>query len=203
MIYSLTGILQEAGPSEVVIKCGGVGYLAGITAPTAGALPAIGQKATLYTYLAVSENDVALYGFATPAERQMFLLLTSVSGVGPKAGLSILSALSPDAIVLAVSAGDHKAFTAANGVGPKLGQRLVLELKDKVAKGFSSGGLSLADVASVASPAVSGAPQQAVAALVSLGYTQSEAASAVAAIDPALPVAEMIRVALQGMAKDR
>lgn len=200
MIYSLTGKLLEKNTGEVVIECGGVGYLVRITGPASGALPPVGENATIYTYLAVSENDVSLYGFAHSVERQMFILLTGVSGVGPKVGLSILGALSPDQIVLAVSAGDHKAFTAASGVGPKLGQRLVLELKDKVAKGISQGGLTAQDL-SVAASTGGGAPTQAVAALVSLGYTHSEAAGAVSRIDQGLPVQEIIRLALAGMAK--
>ena len=203
MIYSLRGTLLEASPGEAVIECGGVGYLLGMPASAVGALPPAGQVATVYTHMAVSENDVSLYGFIDVAQRRLFLLLTTVSGVGPKAGLAILSALTPQQITLAVSAGDFKAFTAAQGVGPKLAQRLVLELKDKLAKGFGEGGLSMADVAVAAgSPAVQGAPQQAVAALVALGYSQSEAGAAVAPIDPGLPVGEIVRLALRGMSKN-
>jgi len=198
MIYSLTGKMVENLPGTAVIECGGVGYLLSLPAPAAGVLPAVGEVATVYTHLHVSENDVALYGFTSPAERKMFLLLTGVSGVGPRVGLAILSVLPPDRIVLAVSAGDHKAFTAASGVGPKLGQRLVLELKDKVAKGFTGTGLAMQDVAAAAGPG-GGAAQQAVAALVTLGYGQSEAAAAVAPIDPGLPLAEIIRLALKSM----
>ncbi len=198
MIYSLTGRILEKVPGSAVVECGGVGYLVGMPVPDIGALPAVGEEATLYTYLHISDNDVSLFGFAAREGREMFITLTSVSGVGPKVGLAILSALSPGNIALAVSAGDHKAFTAANGVGPKLAQRLVLELKDKVAKGFGAGGLSMADVAAVSLPQAGGTAQ-AVAALASLGYTQSEAAAAVAQIDPTLPTAEIIRLALRGM----
>lgn len=203
MIYSLTGTILEKMLGEVVVQCGGVGYVVSMPLSAAGAIPPVGEQGTVYTYLNVSENDIALFGFATREERGMFRLLTSVSGVGPKAGLSILSALPPDRIVLAVSAGDFKAFTAASGVGPKLGQRLVLELKDKVAKGMADGGLSMQDVAAASSSAASGSTSQAIAALLSLGYSQSEAAQAVAAIDSALPVAEMIRLALRGMGKGK
>lgn len=201
MIYSLTGTLVEKTLNEVVIECGGIGYLVSVPVSSSGTLPAVGSKTTLYTYMNVTENDVALFGFTSLDERKMFKLLTGVSGVGPKVGLAILSALSPEAIVLAVSAKDHKAFTAANGVGPKLAQRLVLELKDKVAKGFEIGEISLGDVAQTAQ--ATGGAAQAVAALVSLGYTQSEAAASVAKIDAALPVAEIIRLALQGMGGGR
>lgn len=202
MIYSLTGTLLEKTAAEVVIDCGGVGYLAAIPATAAGALPAVGQQATVYTHLHVTENDVALYGFESAAQRGMFTQLTSVSGVGPKAALAILSALSPQKIALAAAAGDHKAFTAAQGVGPKLAQRIVLELKDKLAKELAPGGVGAGDIGAVAAPAA-GAAGQAVAALVALGYTQTEAAAAVAPIDPALPVGEITRLALRSMAGGR
>ena len=185
MIYSLHGTLVEKTADMAVVECAGVGYCVSIPSSTAGALPAVGQTCTLYTYMNVTENDVSLFGFADKESQAMFRLLTAVSGVGPKAGLAILNVLSPARVVLAVQRGDHKAFTAANGVGPKLGQRIVLELKDKVGKGFA-GSLSAADFAAPAAPA--GAAAQAQAALVGLGYTASEAAAALAGVDPALPV---------------
>lgn len=201
MIYSLTGTILEKSPGETVVECGGVGYLVSMPMSAAGVLPAVGESTTVYTVMNVTEKDMSLFGFATTPEREMFRMLTSVSGVGPKAGLAILSALPPERIVLAVSASDHKAFTAAQGVGPKLAQRLVLELKDKVAKGFATGGLDFAEVSAASqAPPDSGAAQS-VAALVSLGYTHSEATVAVAKIDPGLPAAEIIRLALQGIAK--
>lgn len=203
MIYCLTGTILEKIPGEAVIECGGVGYLVRLPVSALGGLPPVGEKTTVYTFLAVSENDVSLYGFVHQFERQMFILLTSVSGVGPKVGLSILSALTPDQIVLAVSAGDYKAFTAASGVGPKLGQRLVLELKDKVAKGVAGGDLDIANMAAASPGVTAAAPTQAVAALVSLGYTQSEAAAAVAKVDPGFPVSEIIRLALKSMGGSR
>ena len=200
MIYSLHGTLVEKTADMAVVECAGVGYCVSIPSSTAGALPAVGQTCTLYTYMNVTENDVSLFGFADKESQAMFRLLTAVSGVGPKAGLAILSVLSPARVVLAVQGGDHKAFTDANGVGPKLGQRIVLELKDKVGKGFA-GSLSAADFAAPAAPA--GAAAQAQAALVGLGYTASEAAAALAGVDPALPVQEMIRLALQGIGRRR
>lgn len=201
MIYSLTGTIAESIPGQVVIQCGGVGYLLHVPLTAQGALPPVGGEGTLYTYMNISENDVSLFGFASREERETFIMLTGVSGVGPKVGLAILSALPPQRIALAVSAGDHKAFTAANGVGPKLAQRLVLELKDKVAMPAGMASINAADIA--APTPVAGAVGQAIAALVSLGYSQSEAAVAVAKIDPGLPVAEMIRLALQGMGGGR
>lgn len=203
MIYCLTGKIVKKSMSAVVLSCGGVGYYAQCPASVAGALPGVGKEATLYTVMSVTENDVSLYGFATEEQQACFEMLTAVSGVGPKVGLAILSVMEPQRVALAISAGDHKAFKAANGVGPKLAQRIVLELKDKVAKGFVDG-ISLEDVAGAASgePASQSA-SQAIAALVSLGYSQSEAALAISKIDATLPVEEIIKLALRGMAGRR
>ena len=203
MIYCLTGKIVKKSMSAVVLSCGGVGYYAQCPASVAGALPGVGKEATLYTVMSVTENDVSLYGFATEEQQACFEMLTAVSGVGPKVGLAILSVMEPQRVALAISAGDHKAFKAASGVGPKLAQRIVLELKDKVAKGFVDG-ISLEDVAGAASDApASQSSAQAIAALVSLGYSQSEAALAISKIDATLPVEEIIKLALRGMAAGR
>ena len=203
MIYCLTGKIVKKSMSAVVLSCGGVGYYAQCPASVAGALPGVGKEATLYTVMSVTENDVSLYGFATEEQQACFEMLTAVSGVGPKVGLAILSVMEPQRVALAISAGDHKAFKAASGVGPKLAQRIVLELKDKVAKGFVDG-ISLEDVAGAASGApASQSSAQAIAALVSLGYSQSEAALAISKIDATLPVEEIIKLALRGMAGRR
>lgn len=198
MIYCLTGKILKKTLDTVVISCAGVGYAAQVPTTTAEALPAAGHEATLYTVLSVSENDVALYGFASEDQRACFKLLTSVSGVGPKAGLAILSILTPEKVALAASSGDHKAFTAASGVGPKLAQRIALELKDKVGKGLAVGaGFSGAEAA----PPPSSAPAQAVAALISLGYSPSDAASAVARVDDTLSVQDIIKIALRSLSR--
>ena len=203
MIYCLTGKIVKKSMSAVVLSCGGVGYYAQCPASVAGALPGVGKEATLYTVMSVTENDVSLYGFATEEQQACFEMLTAVSGVGPKVGLAILSVMEPQRVALAISAGDHKAFKAASGVGPKLAQRIVLELKDKVAKGFVDG-ISLEDVAGAASgEPVTQSASQAIAALVSLGYSQSEAALAISKIDATLPVEEIIKLALRGMAGRR
>ena len=203
MIYCLTGKIVKKSMNAVVLSCGGVGYYAQCPASVAGALPGVGREATIYTVMSVTENDVSLYGFATEEQQACVEMLTAVSGVGPKVGLAILSVMEPERVALAISAGDHKAFKAASGVGPKLAQRIVLELKDKVAKGFVDG-ISLEDVAgaSAQTPAAQSS-SQAIAALVSLGYSQSEAALAVSKIDATLPVEEIIKLALRGMAAGR
>lgn len=198
MIYSLTGILVKKSPSFAVIECAGVGYALRMPTSVIGQLPAAGQETTVYTELVLSENEIALYGFATQEQRDCFRLLTSVSGVGPKAGLSILSVMTPEKVALAASADDHKAFTAAPGVGPKLAKRIALELKDKVSGTLGQGSGLFVDSAAV--PA-STASAQAVAALVSLGYAASEAAAAVARVDETLPVQEIIKIALRGLSK--
>ena len=203
MIYCLTGKIVKKSMNAVVLSCGGVGYYAQCPSSVAGALPGVGREATIYTVMSVTENDVSLYGFATEEQQACFEMLTAVSGVGPKVGLAILSVMEPERVALAISAGDHKAFKAASGVGPKLAQSIVLELKDKVAKGFVDG-ISLEDVAgaSAQTPAAQSS-SQAIAALVSLGYSQSEAALAVSKIDATLPVEEIIKLALRGMAAGR
>ena len=181
MIYCLTGKIVKKSLNAVVLSCGGVGYYTQCPASVAGALPGVGQETTLYTVMSVTENDVSLYGFATEEQQACFEMLTAVSGVGPKVGLAILSVMEPQRVALAISAGDHKAFKAASGVGPKL---------EDVAG-------SAADTPATQSSA------QAIAALVSLGYSQSEAALAIAKIDAALPVEEIIKLALRSMAGRR
>lgn len=198
MIDSLTGIVLKKTTDLVVIRCAGVGYAVHVPSPVLGQLPAVGQEGMLYTELSITENDVTLYGFADEAQRDCFRMLTAVSGVGPKAGLSILSVMSPEKVALAASADDAKAFTAANGVGAKLAKRIALELKDKVGRGLAAGsGFAAGAVAAPASTAAT----QAVAALVSLGYSASEAAAAVARVDETLPVQDIIKIALRGLSR--
>ena len=198
MIYSLTGKIIKKTLNAVVICCGGVGYYAQCPASVAGALPGVGNEATIYTVMNVTENDVSLYGFAAEEQRDCFKMLTGVTGVGPKAALSILSIMTPERIALAASSGDHKAFTKAAGVGPKLAQRITLELKDKVGKGLAAG---TGFAGGSAAPAPTSAPAQAVAALVSLGYAASDAAAAVARVDETLSVQEIITIALRSLSR--
>lgn len=202
MYYSLRGTLIAADGRSAAVECGGVGYLCTVSAQTYSQLPEPGEEVLLYTHLSVREDAMELYGFSAQVERSCFRMLTQVSGVGAKVAIAILSSLTADQVAFAIMAGDSKALTAAPGVGPKLAQRIVLELKDKVAKGFVDG-INLEDVgAATAAPAAQGAGQ-AIAALVSLGYSQSEAALAVSKIDASLPVEEIIKLALRGMAGRR
>ena len=196
MIYCLTGKIVKKSLNAVVLSCGGVGYYTQCPASVAGALPGVGQETTLYTVMSVTENDVSLYGFATEEQQACFEMLTAVSGVGPKVGLAILSVMEPQRVALAISAGDHKAFKAASGVGPKLAQRIVLELKDKV----EQQDLSAAAAAGAAAPAarIGDAQGEAQAALQALGYTAAEAARAINLVrDQADTVDQLIMLALR------
>jgi len=194
MIHSLTGKVIEKSLDEVVISCGGVGFLVSVPQTAQSAIAPIGEETTLYTYLNVKEDALDLYGFATREEQRAFKILTTVSGVGPKAGLAILSALTPDRVALAVSSGDYKAFTAAQGVGPKLAQRIVLELKGKFTDTTLSG-VTIEDISTAAT--ATGNVSQAISALVALGYTQSQAAMAVAKLDASADVQTLIKQALR------
>ena len=194
MIYSLSGKLVHTESDLAVIECAGVGYACKTTFST---LQQIAGKSEvkLYTHLAVKE----LFGFATKEELKSFRMLISVSGVGPKAGLAILSACTPSQFALAVATGDSKAFTKIKGIGTKIAQRIVLELKDKVAKENT---ISVRGNAAQGFAAVpSGAVEEAVTALVVLGYTEGEAMSVISKLDPNLSVEELIKKALIGLAK--
>ena len=191
MIYSLTGKYVAAEPNFVVIDCGGVGFQCFTSMSTIARLPQQGSTVTLYTYMSVTENAITLYGFSQKTELSCFKMLISVSGIGPKAAISILSKLTPEDVALAVGSGDYKAITRANGVGPKIAQRVVLELKDK----FKSMGAP----SDISTGNVGGA--SAVNALMVLGCQSSEAAKLVSKSDPSLPTEEIIRLALIEMAK--
>lgn len=198
MFYSIKGTLTHTESNIAVVECGGVGFLCRTTMNTQKVLPQIGQEAKLYTHLNVREDALELFGFATQGELNCFKLLTNISGVGPKVGLAILSALTPEQVAAAAATGDSKAFTRANGVGPKLGQRIVLEMKDKV-KSMQAADPGMAPLPAGV-PSAAGNAEAAVNALTVLGYSSSEASSAVARLDSSLPVEELIRQALKGFA---
>ena len=199
MLYSVKGELIHIEPRVAVISCGGVGFRCQITMNTARQLPSIGNEAMLYTMMNVREDAIELFGFATQEELASFKQLTSISGVGPKVGLSILSELSPERVALAVAAGDYKALTKAAGVGPKLAQRIVLEMKDKVkALTSSAGGFEMPSGGVVSA---AGNATQAVDALTVLGFTAGEASAAVGKLDSSLPVETLVRDALKMLAR--
>lgn len=198
MFYSLTGKVIHSGLSYIVIECGGVGFRCQTSNNTLFDLS--GEKtATVYTYLNVREDALDLFGFSTENELEWFKMLISVNGVGPKAALAILSQLPTDKLALAISADDAKAITKAPGIGPKIAHRIILDLKDKVAKGFTGSAVFSEEDAAVAKAAQSSNTSEAIAALTMLGYSQSDAASAVSKIDPSLKTEDIIRQALKLM----
>lgn len=201
MIYSLTGKVLKKSLDRVVLSCAGVGYLVQTPASVAGALPGVGGEGTLYTVMNVTENDISLYGFASEEQQTCFEMLTAVSGVGPKVGLAILSELSPEQVAMAAASGDSKSLTRASGVGAKLAQRIVLELKDKVKK--MGGGVLEGFAPAGGVPSAAGNAANAVSALSVLGYTPTDAASVVAKFDSSLPTEELIRLALKEFGKNR
>lgn len=198
MIYSVNGTVDLIEPNLAVIDCGGVGYACRTTANTLSQLK-IGEKAKLLTYLSVREDAVELFGFYDAAELNCFRMLISVSGVGPKAALSILSGMTPQAFVLCVASGDGKTLTNAPGIGRKTAERIVLELKDKVSKQDVAAGVKGSAVPIVAAP--SNTYAEAVSALMVLGYSNGEAASALSGLDPSAPSDELIRAGLKKLAK--
>lgn len=200
MIYSLSGELLLSEPGSVVISCGGVGFRCLVSGTTQRAMPSIGQKATLFTHMNVTQDAFTLFGFSTKAELSCFRMLIGVSGVGAKTAIAVLSAISPEQLAISVAAGDAKALTAAPGIGPKQAQRIVLELKDKVSaiQPVMSAGMPGTPLPVVSA---AGAATEAVRALAALGYSQTEAAQMVSALDQTMTVEQMIAAALRSAAQ--
>ena len=195
MIYYVSGQVTVLEPGLAVVECGGVGYGCRVTAYTAGQLK-LNQNARLYITESIREDAFDLYGFISREEQRCFELLTSVNGVGPKAAMAILSSGGPQNFTLAVMTGDEKMLTAAQGVGKKIAQRIILELKDKLGGSgmeldFSTGS------APVAAPA--GNAAMANAALQELGYSAAEINAALKGADPNATTEELIRYALRAM----
>lgn len=198
MFYSVSGNVVDYSTNFVAVDSGSVAFLCFTSMQTAAKCSIIGEKVTLYTYLNVREDAIELYGFYDKEELDCFKMLIGVSGVGAKMALSLLSEYTPDKIILSIASGDHKALTKASGIGTKLAQRIVLELKDKI------GSLSVTsseNVAAVSQVAQNSVTSEAVAALVMLGYGQSEASIAVSGLDPSLSVEELIKQALKLLSK--
>lgn len=197
MIYSVSGVLTYVEPTFAVIECGGVGFKCLTTSNTLKKLPSIGEKVRLYTYMNVREDALDLYGFFDDKELQCFKMLISVSGVGPKNALSVLSEMTPEKFALYVASGDSRAIQKAQGIGAKTAQRIVLELKDKVSGEQAALGFTETEVPASAS----GNIEEAISALMVLGYSRSEAASAASKSDASLPVEEIIKQSLRLLAK--
>lgn len=198
MFYSLTGNVVFTDESSVALSCSGVAFRCYTSFNTLCKIGSTGETVTLYTYLSVREDALDLFGFYDTAELDCFKILIGVSGVGPKAAIAILSRLTPDKLSQAVATGDVKAITAAQGIGPKIAQRIIVELKDKLAP-FASGA-SAVDFSSVSAVTATAGGSDAIDALMSLGYSRSEASLAVGKLDQSLPVDELIKQALMKLA---
>lgn len=198
MIYSLKGTLVHTEQNLAVVECGGVGYGCRTTLNTLKDLK-LKTEVKLYTYMSVREDAVELFGFSTVSELNTYKLLINVNGVGPKAGISILSILSPEQVAVAVSSGDFKTITQANGIGPKMAQRIVLELKDKFKSIEFEGNAETSDGIAVKAP--TGNIPAAVQALAVLGFSSAEVTPILTKLDPSLSVEQMIGATLKKLGR--
>ncbi len=200
MLYSVRGRLIHTTSSSAVVECSGVGYNCQTTLNTLKTLK-LNTEVMLYTYLNIREDAAELFGFATKTELETFKTLISVSGVGPKAGLAILSELTPEQVAMSITSDDIKTLTRAQGIGKKIAQRIILELKDKLAKA-SADDSGFSAVAGASVQAVSGNVPKAVEALGVLGYSPSDVSSVLATLDPSLPVEQLIAMTLKQMGRN-
>ena len=202
MFYSITGKIISTEPTFVAVDCGAVAYKCSASLNTIRRLPPNGGTVTLYTHLIFNQNATAkdepfeLYGLLDRDELAFFKMLVSVSGVGAKAAISILSTASPSALALSIASGDVKAITKAQGVGPKIAQRVVMELKSKVAK-LAPSEISAEEAGGFEQISILGNVSEAVSALVSLGFGAADAQKALAGTDPELPVQTLIKEGLK------
>lgn len=204
MFYYLSGELAHRDINTCVIDCGGVGYKLTVSMITSERLVSkLGKNVKLYTHLAVREDGVELFGFGSYEEKECFNRLTSVSGVGPKAALSILSTLTPEKLAVAICTEDKKAIAKAPGIGPKSAARIILELKDKMSDEMLNSSLtSGANISSAASYVPSSAFSEAAEAMAVLGYDKSTAISVLKGIDPSITdVGEIIKLALKKLSR--
>lgn len=198
MIASLRGNLLYSDESSIVVECSGVGIKCTVTKSVLSRLPENGKEVFVHTHLVVREDAMDLYGFSDLEELSAFKLVTSVNGVGAKIGIALLAQFTAKSMMMYIASSDAKALTAASGVGLKLAQRIVLELKDKVGALDISDGLNItAAKRTETMPAVS----EAIEALISLGYTKGEASLAVNKIEGDLPTSELIKQALKSLSR--
>jgi len=200
MFYSLTGNIVFIDESCVAVECGGVAFKCASTLNTLKKVGQIGERVTLFTHLNVREDALDLFGFYDKRELECFKMLIGVTGVGPKAALAILSQLSPEQLALCIATGDVKTITKAQGIGAKIAQRVVLELKNKLKTSISDDE-SLSTIENMGVVSQAGNSGEAISALVMLGYSQSEASVAVSRLDSSLSVEELIKQGLRMLAK--
>ena len=199
MLYSVRGKLIHMTSNCAVVECGGVGFNCQTTINTLKTLR-IGSEVTLFTYLNVREDAMELFGFASKTELDTFKTLIGVSGVGPKAGLAVLSKLSPEQVAMAIATDDIKTITRAQGIGKKIAQRIVLELKDKLAKAAVTDN-SFANIGAGAASVSGGNVPKAIEALGVLGYSPSDVSPVLATLDSSLPVEQLIAQTLKQMGR--
>ncbi len=198
MFHHITGIITDIEPNLAVVECAGVGFSVNTTANTVSRLRS-GEKVTLYISENIREDAFDLYGFADKREKGCFEMLLGVSGVGPKAAVSILSVTTPESLAMAVVSGDEKALTAASGIGKKIAQRILLELKDKMSR--ETEGI-LVGASAAAGGSGSSKLSDAASALAVLGYTNAEISAALRNIDiDNTPVEAVVKLALKNMMK--
>lgn len=195
MFYNIEGKITYTDPNFVVVQCGGVGFKCFTSLNTVKNVGSVGKNINLFTYLAVKDDALDLYGFIDSAELEFFKLLISVSGIGPKAAISLLSELTPDQLAISIASGDYKTLTKAQGIGKKTAERAILELKSKMSGFQTSSGNS--DFGSIQSVTENSTTFEAVEALVALGFNQSDATVAVSQMDKSLKVDDMIREGLK------
>ena len=202
MYYYLSGELAFLDTNFCVVDCGGVGYKLTVSLVTAGALTSkVGTKVKLYTHMSVREDGVELFGFGTDEERSAYNMLTSVSGVGPKAAMGVLSYLTPDKLALAIATDDIKTLSKAPNIGKKTAARIILELKDKMAGGLSASSDNSGISISTSDTAQVGNLSDASEALMLLGYDKTSINTALKGLDPMLDAGSLIKLALKKLAR--
>ena len=201
MLYHIEGKITELEPGLAVLDCGGIGFALNVTTNTLSALR-LGEKTKLFVSEAIGESNFDLYGFETKSERRCFEMLLAVSGIGPKAALSILSHNSPEGLALAIMSGDEKALTVAPGIGKKIAQRVILELKDKVSKEMGASESVLPSFRPSAAAASGGAVNDALTGLGVLGYSSAEIAPVLKTLDTeGMSAEQIIKAVLKQMVK--
>ena len=201
MFYHLEGIVAELGQNLAVLDCGGIGFALNVTANTLSRVKA-GEKCKLYVSESIGETNFDLFGFADKSEKRCFEMLVSVSGIGPKAALSILSYNTPEALALAILNNDVKALTVAPGIGKKIAQRVILELKDKISKEMGAVDFGLPAAAAVPVTVVDGNVSDAITALGVLGYSSAEVAPVLKTLDlSGMSAEQIIKAVLRQMVR--
>ena len=202
MYYHIEGTLAHKSGGLAVIDCGGVGYKLNVSQTTFSRLPDEGQRVKLFTHLVVKEDSLELIGFGDLAEKSMFLMLLTISGIGVKVATSVLSALSPERFAYAVASGDHKEIALAQGVSVKTAQKIILELKDKIDKEGGASARAGGIEKFMGGPAIGsagGSAGDAAVALMALGYTRSEAGEALKGADLSAGLEDIIKAALRNL----